>query len=403
VCIPVIGNIIYALGGGPVKGFDYTAFCIFIGAMIYTIVIFNSKFMNVLPVAKDILIDSIPEGILILNDQNQIVAVNSIAKVFLGRDNSGLIGKSFADIQSAPELRFTHSGKEDQISVLGTNQQVLVYLRLKMVDLLDKKGNLIGQMVILTDISELEKAQLKLESLYRQERELRNSLELEIQKRSQYTRAVVHELRTPLTSIIASGELLESQVKETIQKSLVNNIQRSADNMEKRVNELFELARGEMGMLDIQPEPMDINLLISEIISEISPIAQGHHLELRADLSPGKLMVFGDRNRLHQVLTNVVSNSLKFTTQGSIVISSSRTSNLALIQVKDTGKGISPDEMETLFNPYQRNLKENWKSSGLGIGLTLCKIYVELHHGTIQAESLVGKGSTISFSVPLTE
>jgi signal transduction histidine kinase len=398
--LPFIGSFIYLSGDSPFKGFDITSFGIFLGAIIYMFIIMNPGFMKVLPIAREALVNSIPEGILVFNEQNKVVDFNSVAAEMLKINKKELTGKSFTEIQSLPHLPLDLSQK-DQIAAMDKNGQNAGYLRVKTVDLLDEKNNAIGKMVILTDISELKTAQLKLEALYTQERQLRGSLEQEIQKRSQYTRAVVHELRTPLTSIIASGELLESQLNDTLQLSLINNIQRSAENMEKRVNELFELARGEMGLLDINPEPMDVNILISEVVSEIRPIAESRHLNLRAELAPGELTVMGDRTRLHQILTNLVSNSLKFTEKGQIIIASSQVPDLALIQVRDSGKGINAEVMETLFNPYERTLIKNWTSSGLGIGLALCKIYVELHHGTIKAESQLDKGTTISFTVPL--
>jgi signal transduction histidine kinase len=400
--IPFIGNIIYTTGSSPLKGFDFTTFCIFIGAIVYTITIFNLKFLNVIPVAYETLVHSIPEGILVLDEQDQVIETNSTASAFLRQKSSALIGLNLNKALSVLNIRIHTDGPSDPDEISKTSDRNTVHLLVKKVDLLNKRKQLIGKLVMLTDITDLTNTQHKLESLLNEERELRGKLEMEIQKRSQYTRAIVHELRTPLTSIIASSDLLEDQIKEKLNAALVKNVQRSALNMEKRVNELFELARGEMGLLTIEAVPMDMTVLIKQVVSEIQPVAANQGIALSADLPNSTLIVMGDQGRLRQVLINLLSNALKYTQQGQIIIKAvTDAGGVALIQVEDSGKGIQASEMGTLFNPYERTLNEKWKSSGLGIGLALCKIYIELHHGIIRAESQVGKGTTISFSLPL--
>jgi len=102
------------------------------------------------------------------------------------------------------------------------------------------------------------------------------------------------------------------------------------------------------------------------------------------------------------VLFNLLGNSLKFTSRGQITIRSRYYGdNFLLTQVEDTGKGIETEDLENLFDPYQRNTKRETTSGGLGIGLALCKQYIQLHNGKIWAESALGKGTTISFAIPL--
>ena len=180
------------------------------------------------------------------------------------------------------------------------------------------EGQIAG-IVTLRDITERKSTQKRLQSIYFEERRLRNSLQEEIDKRSKYTRALVHELKTPLTSILASSELLESEIRDEVHAALVKNIRRASLNLEQRISELLELARGEIGLLKINPMPLDLTGLLREILSETAPVAEAKNLLLISDISQLPL-VFADRNRLRQVVNNLLTNAIKFTNKGTIAV-----------------------------------------------------------------------------------
>ncbi len=115
----------------------------------------------------------------------------------------------------------------------------------------------------------------------------------------------MHELKTPLTSIIATVDLLQEQVKDPLQTRMVQNILRSSVNLEQRVNELFELARGELGLIKIEPVPLDMGRLIIEIAAEITPVAQEKGLKLRTEI-PAAALTVGRQKPLRQVLINLL-------------------------------------------------------------------------------------------------
>jgi PAS domain S-box-containing protein len=258
-----------------------------------------------------------------------------------------------------------------------------------------------ARIVSIRDITERKQTQQKLESLYAEELTLRSDLQAEIEKRSKYTRSLVHELKTPLNSISASVEVLEAKVKNDIYLALVKNIGRASINLDQRINELIELANGEIGMLKIEPLEVDLSVLLREIISEMTPVAAGKGLVTLQDI-PDLPNIWGDRSRLRQVMTNLLSNAIKFTARGSILVKASRLSDReVMVQVIDTGRGMAAEEVENIFDPYRRTLSASHDMRGLGIGLALSKMFVELHKGRIFAESLPGKGSTFSFTVPI--
>jgi signal transduction histidine kinase len=397
----VIGSILFVMGIKPAEGYDLSPFYISIAAVIYSITIFRFRLVNVLPLAYKALVRSIPDGVLILDTGRNILEMNPAAEKLIGQSEYSAQGKALAGIW--PELdRIITASKIISHAQLALDAKTApCYLDISAVVLGDSRQRVIGTLVMLRDISALKKAHLDIEALYDQEHKLRGSLEEEINKRSQYSRAIVHELRTPLTSIIASSDLLEGEVKDPVQLKLVQNILRSSLNLAQRVNELFELARGELGLIKINPVSFDINVLIQELTSELGPVAAGKGVLLKAEISPDELTVVADRDRLRQVIVNLLSNAVKFTNQGEIILRARPYEpGFILVQVEDTGCGIDPEQLNNLFDPYRRKSKEEGPP-GLGLGLALSKILVELHQGKIWAESEAGKGAIISFIVPV--
>jgi len=210
----------------------------------------------------------------------------------------------------------------------------------------------------------------------------------------------VHELNTPLTSILPSGELLESEVHDSTLAALVANIRRASFNLKQRIDELIELARGETGILKVNTLPVDLTALLRDLEKEMRPLAEKKGLQLHLDTSCSLPPVKADQVRLRQVLFNLISNAIKFTVEGTIEVTMERQAELVVVKVKDTGRGISPEEKENLFDPYRRKVNEGQELGGLGIGLTLSKMYIELQGGQIEVESEPGRGSTFRFTIP---
>jgi len=252
------------------------------------------------------------------------------------------------------------------------------------------------------DITERKQADEKLQKLYKHEKELRQELETEIDKRVEFTRALVHELKTPITPVLASSELLVEELKEEPWLGLAKNINRSASNLNRRINELLDLARGDTGMLQLNPKPVDMVQLLQGIVEDMSPVALSNGQSLNSELPSFLPVVWADEDRLRQIVLNFINNAFKFTPAGGEITLRAReeVANL-IVEIQDTGRGINEEEQKRLFQPYHRLESDREQLSGLGLGLVLSKKLVELHGGQIWVKSQKGKGSTFSFSVPL--
>jgi PAS domain S-box-containing protein len=259
-------------------------------------------------------------------------------------------------------------------------------------------------LLTIRDITDRKINQMKIQNLYQQEVLLRKGLQDEIDKRSKYTRALVYELKNPLTEILVSSELLDSLVQEGTQKALVRNMRRASSNLENRINELMELEKGETGKLKINLMPVDLSQLIDQIAREIFPAALNKGLTLEFNIDASLPVIQGDWVRLSQVINNLLTNAVKYTSTGKIVLTARNyDAENVLFEIKDTGKGLDRDQMEYIFDPYRRKPAGGMQFSGIGIGLALCKIYVELHEGKIWVESTYGSGSTFSFTLPISQ
>ena len=252
------------------------------------------------------------------------------------------------------------------------------------------------------DITEQEMAEQKLEEAYEKERRLRQELQIEVQRRVEFTRALVHELKTPLTPIMSSSDLLVSGLKEEPWLSVAQNIQRGAINLNKRIGELLDLARGEIGMLKLNPKRVDFLKLLQHVGSEMSVLAASNGQKLKVELPDSLPLPWADEDRLRQITQNLLVNATKFTPEGGTITLRAKEQNGSLIvEVQDTGYGISDEEQRRLFRPYHRQVGEREHLSGLGLGLALCKNLVQLHGGRIWVKSEEGKGATFSFSIPI--
>ena len=266
----------------------------------------------------------------------------------------------------------------------------------------DADGQPIGFVGVGRNITERKRAEEKLQELYHEEKNLRQELEAEINKRVEFTRALVHELKTPITPVIASSELLLEELEGGPLLDLAQNISQGAYNLNQRIDELLDLARGEIGMLRLEPESMDLRQLLKGIVDSLMPLALKNSQVLSFE-SPSSLpSVWADEDRLRQVVLNLINNAFKFTPAGGRITLRAKEGGANLVvEVQDTGRGISKEEQERLFEPYHRLESEVGHLSGLGLGLSLSKMLVELHSGKIWVKSQKGKGSTFGFSIPL--
>ena len=278
-----------------------------------------------------------------------------------------------------------------------------IHLEVATSPILSNEGNVVGSVHIARNVTERKRTEENLKELYEQEIELREGLEAERRTRIEFTRVLVHELKTPLTPMLASSQLLLEELhgEETLLR-LAKNISQGTLNLSNRVDELLDLMRGETGILRLEIESVDLLPLLQKAADAIAPMASSNGHSLILDLPPFLPSVRADQGRLQQIILNLLNNASKFTPKGGEITLRARKNDDALVvEVQDTGHGITKEEHERIFDPYHRVENDRQRFSGMGLGLALCKKLVELHGGQIWVKSRPNEGSTFGFSLPL--
>lgn len=224
------------------------------------------------------------------------------------------------------------------------------------------------------------------------------------QAKSEFLSRMSHELRTPMNAILGFSQMLEHNPQSTMTPEEAENVREilhAGRHLMDLINEVLDLARIESGHLDLMTEPVAVAPVVNECLALVRPLAEQRHIHVSAD-ADCDLIVLADHLRLSEILINLMSNAIKYNRDaGSIHIECHRVDNeMVRIAVQDTGRGIAPESMRRLFNPFERLESTHDGIEGTGIGLVLCKRMAEAMGGAIGVESTAGVGSTFWVDLP---
>ena len=263
---------------------------------------------------------------------------------------------------------------------------------------------------IIAIISDLEKKDRELEErsknlilMQRAMLHMMDDLQEASRARAQFTSMVSHELRTPLAAIKEAISLVLDKIVGNIseeQRKYLDIAKNNVDRLDRLISGVLDFQTLESGKMEFKIKENDVNEIINGIQNTMMPLFKkkglAFELQLRDDLPRAEC----DRDKIIQVLTNLVNNALKFTEKGGIIISTGKRDNFIQVAVKDTGSGIKEEDMPKLFRQFTQLQR---KVGGTGLGLSICKQIIEAHKGKIWAESEFGKGAVFCFTLPIKE
>ena len=360
---------------------------------------------------------AVGEAIVMLQDTERSDAIQTFASNgwshITGYSEEELLGMSFLDLlhpkhheavlkrhkrkvsgESIPEYFEMSITRKD-----GT--EVPIELTSAFTTYKGKRANV----AFIRDVTQRKGMEKRLRRLYESEKKEREELEKEQEARGLSINVIAHDLRTPLAPLLASARLLKDILpsdEERPEHELVELIVRGGEALSARLDELLDLARFTVGAFSVNLKPLDIGATVKEIAKQYEESCRVKKQNIVLDLPQKLPLVKADRARLEQVLTNLISNAIKFSPEASsITIRAEAKRGKVVVGVEDEGKGLTLEEQERIFEPYHRVEQDRQQFLGLGLGLAICKQIVEVHKGRIWVESNLGTGSKFCFSLPV--
>jgi len=355
------------------------------------------------------ILESIADGVMVSDSTGRVILFNAASERILGISRDNAVGRSIEDMQglySAAGVNWVNQVREWHASSTARQRTPVLSQRIEF----SGERRFVNVSIAPVTMSD---EYLGSVSVFR---DITREVEADRTK-SEFVSTVSHELRTPMTSIKGYADLLlmgaAGQVNETQQRFL-SVIKSNADRLSILVNDLLDISRIESGRVKLDLKPLSIESVIEQVATTLRGKIDEKNLTLRLSLPEEELpRVYGDRDRVIQILTNLVSNSYQYTPPGGTITVRARLSNIVLpagnstptgpmvqIDVNDTGIGITPENQPKVFERFFRVDDPNVQEfPGTGLGLAIVRSLVEMHDGRIWLESTVGVGTTFSFTL----
>ena len=405
--IPWIGNVLYVVGVQPLPGLDLTPIAFTLTGLAMAWGIFRFHMLDIVPVARDVLIESMSDGVVVLDARSRVVDINPAACQVIGRDASQVVGQRaeavFADWPGLVEHYQDTADRRVEIA-FGTTQ----WFDLRVSPLYDRRKQLTGRLLVLRDITARKQAEAALQQ-YTGELEARNA-ELDA-----FAHTVAHDLKNPLSVLVGYSELLEDRYTRMdaakVEQDL-HTITQAGDKMTRIIDELLLLASVRK-VEQVKTQPVDMGHTVEEAQKRVADMIASRQAVINA---PGTWpTVVSYAPWVEEVWVNFISNALKYggsppqVELGFDAPANRPTDELACpgadggsqvrFWVHDNGPGLIPEAQAQLFTEFTR--LDQTRVEGHGLGLSIVRRIIEKLGGQVGVESQVGQGSTFFFTLPV--
>jgi len=344
------------------------------------------------------------EGRLILTNRAFREAVDSgeTNRTVTGRTIGDFVSEKSAEWVREIDERVRSSGRPsvNRVSLFTFRNGTKHWLQMTTVPVRDAENVIIGSVSVARDISDLKQTESELRGAIKQAEDASRA-------KGEFLAAMSHEIRTPINGIVGAAELCQETRLDPEQRGYIETVMQCSNTLLALVNDVLDFSKIEAGQLNLEKLSFDPGQLIEEVSEEFAQVAHKKGLELIVAYEDLPRYLFGDPTRIKQILYNLVSNAIKFTETGEVVIRADvleRDESTATMRfaVKDTGIGISEQRKDAIFLSFtQEDMTTTRKYGGTGLGLTICRELANLMKGEVSVNSQIGKGSIFALEVPL--
>jgi len=362
------------------------------------------------------IVERSPDGIITMNLEGVVTSCNNAAATQFGFPKDELLGKTFINIGllETPNILkyqeiFSSTLRDEVVEPLEIDlirKDGSSFLAEIRINSLKENSRIIGVQVITRDITVQKQAEEELKKS-KQRIELQNiKLKKLDELKSNFLNVTSHELRTPITPIKGYLQMLLKQKIGYIteeQKKILKIIQRNTNRLDHLIQDLLDVSRLESGTMKFIPEKTDVRVLLRETVETMQASADLKNIKINTELKDYMPELTIDKERIKQVIMNLLSNAIKFSPDNSSInVRAKKEEDVVLFEVQDFGRGIPEDKQIKIFETfYQVDSGKDRKFGGVGLGLSISQGIVNAHGGEIWVDSILGKGSTFGFTLPL--
>ena len=381
--IPWIGNAIYLSNLSPIPGLDLTPLGLTLSAIIIAFSIFYFGLFDLVPIARDQLIENMMDGLLVLDLHNRVADINPKARELLKIGAERVVGRPITEFPYAMEFGSKFYDLESAQVELQLKHGSVSNIELRISPLVDENGNLAGRLFIARDISERKKLERMREDL---------------------THAMIHDLRNPLAIIALSFDVLKMQLMTTLddeQLLTFETAEQITQHMLGLINSILDINRLESGQMPLKREKISLQEIVTDALKTQGLIANEKRVLLQENIAPNLPPLMIDGELIKRVFQNLLDNAVKFSGNDGVVqirADYNSSGQEIIVSISDSGPGINSDLKKRVFEKF---VTGGMKDSGSGLGLAFCRLVIEAHGGRIWVDETSEVGTTISLSIPL--